>query len=111
MICNLSNEIFTLTCISGVHDELSHLKGVSLHQAFAEHFHFAGVSDLWLPHHDLEGAVSYMFAVLLHTHHMLTHFLRSEGDAWGENKREDDSSTSWSSTQHQTSIINGVKYN
>lgn len=69
-----------LTCISGVDDELSHLKCVSLHQAFAKHFHFAGIADLRLPHHDFKGAVSHMFAIFLHTHHMFSYFLRSKGD-------------------------------
>lgn len=88
MICDSLIEISILTCISGVHNKLGHLKGVSLHQAFAEHFHFAGIADLRLSHHDFEGAVSHMFAVLLHTHYMLTHFLRSEGDPWGENRKK-----------------------
>lgn len=91
IICVSSTKRSTLTRISCVHYELGYLEGASLHQAFAEHFHLAGVSDLWLPHHDFKGAVSHMFAVLLYAHHMLTHFLRSEGDPWGE-KREKTSS-------------------
>ncbi len=40
-------------------------KVVSLHQTLNEHLDFAGVSDLRLDHHDGDGAVSYVPAVLL----------------------------------------------
>ncbi len=70
------------TCTSGVHDELSHFKGVSFNQSFPKHLHLTGVSDLRLAHHDLEWAVGHVFSILLHADHMLTHLFRSEGYSW-----------------------------
>ena len=70
----------TLTCVPGVNYELSHLKDVSLHQSLAKHFDLAGVTDLWLAHHDLERAVGHVRPVLHHTHNMLPYLLRSEWD-------------------------------
>lgn len=70
------------TCTSGVHDELSHFKGVSFDQTFSKHLHFTGITNLRLAHHDLEWAVGHMFSILLHADHMLTDLFRSEGYSW-----------------------------
>lgn len=72
------SKVQTLTCVPGIHNELAHLKGVSLHQTLTVHLHLAGVSNLRLTHHDLEWTICDVFPTLLHAHHMLAHFL------WGE---------------------------
>lgn len=70
-----------LTGFPGVHHKVGHLEGVSLHQTLTEHLDFAGVSDLRLDHHDGDGAVSYVPAVLLDAHQVLPDFSWDEGNA------------------------------
>ena len=82
-----SDSLFSRTCVPGVHEELCHLEGVRLGQAFAEGLDAAGVADLRLAHHDLEGAVSHVRAVLPHVDLVLAHLLGREGDAWEEERR------------------------
>lgn len=67
-----------LTCIPCVHKELSHFESVRLHQAFTKCLYSAGLSNLWLTHHDLERAISYMNAIFSHTHFMLSNLFRGE---------------------------------
>lgn len=76
-----------LTCVPGVNDEFGHLKDVSFHQPLTVNLHLTGVSDFRLTHHDLKWTVGHMFPVLLHTHHVFTHFLWCERDTCRQEKR------------------------
>lgn len=73
-----------LTGLPRVDDEAAVVEGGSLHEAVAVSFDLAGVADLRLDHHDGDGTVGHVLAVLQDADAMLAHLAWDEGDACEE---------------------------
>lgn len=73
-----------LTGLPCVHDETGVVEGRPLDQAVAVSFDLAGITDLRLNHHDGDGTIGDVAAVLQDADAMLTHLAGDEGDTWEE---------------------------
>lgn len=71
-----------LTGLPRVHDEAGVVEGRPLDQAVAMSFDLTGITDLRLNHHDGDGTVGDVAAVLQNADPMLTHLAGDEGDTW-----------------------------